>query len=376
VVAEGPCAKLSVQAIGQRKFVVFGDTGYELRAWNPGELLAAAQSFVEIREGLAYRNRALLRGLPTNSGGYTPGDIRFGGSSLQHGWLWRTTTHYAPEDSGALFRRTVEAFVHDGRRWTKHSSPDVARFPPAARSLPPLPAATMCSAYGSRLHFVRLTATWLDSGHVWVAGRCQDDGLTNYRETTVLVASGSPETKRWTVAKLSDIWALDAILNVAMYARAADDVYLVAYEPFKPIEKRVQYLVHYDGRSWTLLDTPVGTGMTSVSGSVDGTLWITAGHQLWRRDPKGSWRVIPMPSLLFSKPDKPPSLRITAVRAFAVDDVRVEGAFRVRLPARGEPKPIQGRASVLFHSRPFQYPLFCDPSEPAEKGLSAVRISR
>ena len=95
VVAEGPCSKLSVQAVGDRRLLVYGDTGYDLRGWLPGDELAAAQSFVELHGDQAMRNHSLLRGLSADAGGYVHGDLTFGGTFERQAWLLVGTTRYA-----------------------------------------------------------------------------------------------------------------------------------------------------------------------------------------------------------------------------------------------------------------------------------------
>ncbi len=374
VVAEGPCAKLSAQAIGKRRFVVFGDTGYELAYWNPGDLLPAAQSFVEIRDGKAFRNLGMLDGLPKNVGGYIPGDLLLGGSSLDNGWLLRATTHYAPTGTGVLFRRSWHGYAWQSGGWAASQSAQVVRYPLAAKGLPALPVETMCEPYDEGLRFVPSATATLPSGHVMIGGTCQAKKHIRLRNAVALIAHGRPSTNSWRVERLPETDGHDGIVNLAIHLAGPREAYAAVYEPFKSIPKRIPYLAHYDGKTWSITSTPIKTGMTSVAGSSDGTLWVAAGHELWKRSPTKGWHTVKLPRLLFAKPARPPTLRVTAVRVFAGNDIWAEGAFRLKLEeSDGEPAT-EARASVLWRSTPAAHVLYCDPRKRAPKGLTAVDV--
>jgi hypothetical protein len=372
-VASGLCSKLDVTRVGEHLLLVYGDTGYQLRDWNPGEELAAAQSFVEVRGDKVFRNLSLLRGLPLNAGGYVRGELSLGGSQLQEAWLLRATTRYAQRGAGALFDHDLDPYTWDGNSWVRPSSPDFVQLPAAARSLPALSTDSLCAAHGPNLRFVRVTSTVHSaSGHVWVAGRCQNDSHINYRPTRIMVAHGAAGARQWEVTDAPASSQLDAIVNLNLYARRPDDLYLAAYEPYLPLEKRVPYLAHFDGKSWKIEHPPMQTGITSVSGSDDGTLWAAAGRDLWRRDSAGDWKTISVPAIPFVEHFHPGAIRITTVRAFASDDVWVGAAFTAKLTDGKHNDKISVRGAALYHSRPLEHPLYCDARESAENALVAV----
>ncbi|MBI5534194.1 MAG: hypothetical protein HY898_15835 [Deltaproteobacteria bacterium] len=375
--AAGICSKLDVSRIGDRTFIVYGDTGYQLRDWNPGEELAAAQSFVEVRGPQVMRDLSLLKGLPSNAGGYVPGDVTMGGRTLQEAWLLRTTTRYARRGAGALFDHDLEPYTWAGAGWSRHASNDFVQLPPSARSLPDLPVDTLCARHSPDLRFIRVTSTvHLPTGNVWVAGRCQNDSHVNYRPTRIMVAHGAPGATQWEVTDAPASAQLDAIVNLGLYARRPDDLYLAAYEPFVSLDKRVPYIAHYDGKAWRVEHPPMTTGITSISGSEDGTLWAAAGRELWRQDASGQWKRIALPPLPFVAHFHPGAVRITTVHAFASDDVWVGAAFTARIKQSKHEEATDVRGGALYHSRPLEHPLYCDAREPAEEALVQVQEAR
>ena len=384
VFAEGPCAKLSVQPVGERRFLVYGDTGYDLHDWNVGEHLAAAESFVELKNGAAFRVPGMYADLPSNAGGYSPFDLRIGGGGSGP-WLLAVDTRYAARGAGALFERRSQAYALVNERWQASDPAKAITFPDAARSLPPLPVGTMCTKAGApALVFVPLTSTTFrpkgkDDGaaHVFVAGRCQDESHINYRRTTLVVAHGAPGADHWDISSTPDASVLDGIVNLGLYARAANDVYLTAWEPFVSPERRVPYLVHSDGRSWQSIDTGLPEGLMSVSGTPDGALWLAAGRALYVREagaPK--FQAVDLPPLLFASVPSPPTLRIHTVRAITDAEVWVEATYRVKTKA--EKEEVEQRASVLYRLDKTQKRdprvgvLYCDAREPAENAIAVV----
>jgi hypothetical protein len=386
VFAEGPCARLSLQQLAGRRLLVYGDTGYDLHDWRVSERLAAAQSFVEVRGDTAYRVPALYESLPSNSGGYVPFDLRFGGGA-SHPWLLAVDTRYASRGAGALFEREARAFVLAGERWQATPPAAAITLPDAARSLPPLPVETMCTAAGGPgLTFVPLASTTLRpaaaaagdaAAHVFVAGRCQDASHINHRGTTILVAHGAPGAEAWRVAGTPDAAVLDGIVNLGLYARAADDVYLVAWEPFVPPDARQPYLVRYDGAGWSGVETGLPEGLMSVSGTADGALWLAAGRGLYLRPPRAAtFHAVPLPPLQFATEPHPPTLRVHTVQALSPEEVWVEATYRVGL--NRYPTTTEARASVLFRlgdataAGAVAPVLYCDARERAELALSVV----
>ncbi|HSO33587.1 MAG TPA: hypothetical protein VLT33_13735, partial [Labilithrix sp.] len=240
VVAEGPCGRLSVQALGGRTLLVYGETGYDLHDWAAGERLAAAQSFVQLRGESAFRVPSLYAGLPLDAGGYVAADLTMGESPEEGPWLLAVETRYAARGKGRLFDRHGRAYTRKGDAWTATDSRSPVPLPGVARSLPPLPIETACQK--PELRLIPLASTRLASGEVLVAGRCQDGSHVNFRETSVLVAHGVPGASSWKIEAAPDATALDGIVNLALQARSANEAYLVAWEPFRSPENRKPYL--------------------------------------------------------------------------------------------------------------------------------------
>lgn len=367
VVAEGPCSRLSVQPVGGRTFVVYGDTGYDLHDWSVGERLAAAESVVEIRGGEAFRVDGFLRGLPTNSGGYVAADLRLGGSLDRKPWLVAVDTRYATRDAGSLFERESSGYVFEGGSFRKHNDGSPVDLPDEAASLPALPEP--CDA-GAGQRFVKLAAATSGRGDVFVAGRCAVSGPVATRGAPIVVAFGAARASRWVVGRTPESHVLDGVVNVGLFARRGDDAYLVAYEPFKSAEERQPYLARWDGRAWSQIETGLPEGLMSVSGSDDGTLWIAGGRALYRRRPgETALTKVPLPPLRFATDPHPATLRVHTVRVVAADDVWVEGTYRVRV--REKDADVELRSGVLFRSRP-SAAHYCDAREPAAKAFVRV----
>ena len=254
IAAEGPCSHLAVHAIGDRRVLVFGDTGYDLAGWLPGDEIPAAQSIAVLTPDGAGRDPALLRGLPTDARGYVPGHLVVGGHAAHDAWLLRVTTRYAPGGGGALFARASEGYRLGERGWRVTAGSPVDR-PPSTRGLPELPT----GACGEGHTWIPL-ASATTRGGVLVAGRCDDPRVPNPSEASILVAHGRPGATAWEVARIPGTSNLDGIVNVDLAARADDDAVLVAWEPFVPLERRQPYAARWDGRRWAVLaiDRPGG----------------------------------------------------------------------------------------------------------------------
>lgn len=373
LVAEGPCSRLSVQAVGDRRLLVYGDTGYDLRGWLPGDELAAAQSFVEIRGDVALRNQSLLRGLPRNAGGYVPGDLTLGGSFDRRAWLLVGTTRYAEFAAGALFERTVVGYAYHAAQGWRRVDTEPVELPPESSGLPELERQTMCGQ--PSLRFVPLASATTAAGGVLVAGRCDDERPVNYPDTTVLVAHGRPRAATWHIERAPDTDVLDGIINLDLYAASDDEAYLVVFEPFKSVEERKGYLARYDGRRWRSLDAPHG-GLMSVAGTGDGTLWLASGRHVYRRPPAGTIEPVPLPLVRHARSRaKRPGVthHVHAVEAFPNGEVWVEASYRVGVREEGADDLVPVWASALYSNRPLRLPLYCDAREPADGALVEVQ---
>ncbi|MBE7482272.1 MAG: hypothetical protein HS104_20120 [Polyangiaceae bacterium] len=350
VFAEGPCPKLSVQAAGKRRFLVYGDHGRVLAGWLPGDRLATAESIVELRGGKAFRRASLLQGLPTDARGWVVGELALGGSADEP-WLVRTTVRYSLLKRGPLFERTPAGYLFDAG-WRSTEEP--VTVPRSARDLPELPDRELCS---EELAFVPLTWTTTPEGGLVVAGRCDDEKAANYGVTNLVVALGAPGAKRWRATLLPGGETLAGIVNLSLAAASERELYATAYEPFKEPSERAAYLARFDGKEWTRVETKVTDGLMSVATDGHGTLWLAGGRALYR----GSERVS-LPTLRFSEPSAP--LHVHTVR-YLDGELWVEASYQVRLPEqRGS-----HWASALFSSRRPEATLYCDARENAESAL-------
>ena len=131
-------------------------------------------------------------------------------------------------------------------------------------------------------------------GTLWVVGRhvYRGDGTTwtelegehERLEDVIVAPDGKVFAVGETIYELGDriepaITPLTTDDFTDVWARSADDVYAVTYETRK--------LAHFDGREWTLEDTPVVGGATSVHGFGD-ELFVGSDNGLWRRH-RGAW---------------------------------------------------------------------------------------
>jgi hypothetical protein len=368
VVAEGPCARLSVQAVGGRRFVVFGDTGYDLALWVPGERLAAAQSIVELSSEGAFVPSDLLEGLPRDERGYVPAHVELGGDFGTRAWARLVTTRYAPHGTGKLFARSAQRYLYTRSRWEPSGSDDEATIPALDEDSPPLPIDTACDEEG----LVWLPLAWdrTARGDVFVGGRCQDEGRVPYGETILVVARRRAGERTWDITRTPRSAELEGHVNVDLYARSANEAYLTAYEPFSPVEGRRSYLVRFDGAGWSHVELGVDEGLMSVAGTPDGTLWLAAGRGLYKKPASGRTVRVTLPALRFTT--AAPALHVHTVRAFPEGDVWIEASYRVKLPVEGRAEREEAWASVLFGPGSDKR-YFCDAREVAARAFAELR---
>jgi len=367
LVAEGPCPKLTFAKVGERRLLVYGDDGYALENWVPGERLAAAESLVETRPDGAFRSTALLRGLPRDARGYTPFDIALGGSFERRAWLLLVEAHYEPHGHGALFARSSQGFSFSRDRWAAFDGDTPVDLPEAARRLPPLPTAGVCGK--PTLTFVPLVSETTPEGGVFVAGRCDDGSITNVRSALV-VAHGRPGATIWKVDALPDTEGLDGIVNLAMFARSDDDATLVAYEPFLPVEKRHSYMVAFDGTAWRGVDAGIEGGLMSIAGDTSGVLYVAAGRGLYRRQANGHVSEVPLPPLKFGGGGP---VHVRGVHVPTPGEIWVEATYTLRGRPRGaDDRGEEIRGGAIFSTAKRPYTLFCDARERAESAIYEV----
>ncbi|MBL9021304.1 MAG: hypothetical protein JNL21_03855 [Myxococcales bacterium] len=359
IVAEGPCARLSLQAMGDRRFVVFGDTGYDLELWTAGEEVGAAQAIAELADGTAYLDDRWTAGLDVDGRGYLPATVQLGGSSERAGWLRLTRTRYAPHGTGKLFVRESTAYARGADHWEPLADASGVGLPPAAQGLPPPPFDSAC---GAGLRFLPLAHTLSPAGGLLVAGRCQGESITPTSDTTLLVAHGRPGDKAWTVERTTPRARLEGHVNAALFARGDDDVYLAAYEPFEAVAGRQAFLAHWDGSRWTEIDAGVEAGIMSIAGTRDGRLYLATGEGVYERDVDGTVNRLALPAPTFVRAGA--KLHFHTVHV-AGDELWAEASLKVSRRAAEGQATEEVWASVLYG--PGRYGHYhCDAKERAE----------
>lgn len=361
VAAEGPCSHLAVHAIGDRRVLVYGDTGYDLAGWLPGDEIPAAQSLAVLTPGGAGRDPQLLRGLPTDARGYVPGHLVVGGRTERDAWLLRVTTRYAPSGRGALFARESDGYVVGPRGWVATTGSPVDR-PPATRGLHELPT----GACGEGHTWIPLASTTTRGG-VLVAGRCDDPRVANPSEAAILVAHGRPGATAWEVKRIPGTSNLDGIVNVDLAARTDDDAVLVAWEPFVPLDRRQPFAARWDGQRWSVLELDREGGYLGVAQRPDGTVVVVDGAGAHRVASAGRTTPITLPPLRFARGGAPGDLYVRGVQALG-DELWIEASYRV-WPARDRPA-VWG--SAVFTDAAVPRTVFCDAREPADRAIAEV----
>jgi hypothetical protein len=361
VAAEGLCSRLSIHAIGDRRVLVFGDTGYDLAGWLPGDELPAAQSIAVLTPEGAGLDPRFLRGLPRDDRGYVPGHLLLGGSDDANAWLLRVTTRYSPGGVGSLFAR--ESFGHrlGPRGWVTATGSPVDRPAETAR-LPALPS----EACGEGQTFLPL-ASASTKGGVLVAGRCDDPRVPNPAEARLLVAHGRPGATLWKVESVPGTSNLDGIVNVALAATSDDRATLIAFEPFVPPERRQSFAATWNGRAWAPTTIELPGGYLDVAYGSAGEILVANGRGVHRVAPSGKVTEIALPPLRFARGGAGDALYVHGVQTFGAE-VWVEASYRV-WPVRERPAVW---ASALFTNVNVPRTVHCDAREPADRALAEV----
>lgn len=363
VAVEGPCPKLRVWDSGKELAVVWGT--YGLEGATPIEArttLGTEQAFGFVHEGRVDLVPALLEGLPRNERGYVPADIELGGRFPEAAWLARVETRLAKVNQGALFERRRSYLVWEDGKWTE--SPTGADVVLSGLRSPPLVEGTICTRLGEGVHFARHATERLPSGEVITAGRCEDE--LQRAKSGVVVATLATESGAWSVAEMPTSPMLDEIVNVDLVYAAKRDAYLYAYTPYDETP-RPPYVLHFDGRRWSPVTLPFEGPVVSMARSEDGTLWAVARfRELYTRSPAGAWARVPLPAARFAD-RAPPDVRVIEVQTTG-RDAWVHAAYPIVLrAASSDPRP--ARSHILYTTRRWDRPLFCDAASPAAQAM-------
>ena len=365
VAIEGPCPKLRVWDAGKELGVVWGT--YGLEGATPIEArtsLGTEQAFGFMRGGGIEVVPALLAGLPQNGRGYVPADIELGGRFPEAAWLSRVDTRLAKINRGALFERSRSYLVWEQGRWTE--SPTGSDVVLSGLRTPPFIEGTFCTRLGEDVHFARHATERLPSGEVITAGRCEDE--MQRAKSGVVVASLATESGSWSIAEMPPSPMFDEIVNVDLVYAGKGDAYLYAYMPYDETP-RPPYVLHFDGRRWTPLTIPFDGPIVSMGHTNDGTLWAVARfRELYTRSRAGAWSRVTLPAARFAD-RAPPDLRIIEVQTTG-RDAWVHAAYPIVVRAAGA-DPRASRSHILYTTRRWDKPLFCDASSPAGAAMRA-----
>jgi len=359
IFAEGPCPRLSAQHALGTTVLVFGETGYDLHGWMPGEPVAAAQSLAEVVGDTVMLRPALSGGLPHDARGYVPGALEVDG-----GWLTRTTTRYARGGTGALFEKRASAYVWSNGRWAGRAGRPMGRLDPSSR-LGELPA--MCA---DGRQFIPTAHDTSPEGGVFVAGRCDDAAAPNPVDPVIHVAHGRPGARTWSTARIPETDELRGIVNLDLFARRDDEAYLVAYEPFVARDERKAFLAGYDGRHWRRIEVPVEDGFMGVSGT-ETELYLAAGRRFYQRAYGTATlplAAVPLPLPAFAQVTAS-QMHVHAVRVLS-GQVWVEASYRVQVPRKEGVDAIW--ASALYTRQRPRRLIYCDARESADQALAEV----
>jgi hypothetical protein len=362
VVAEGPCQKLAPARMGERTVIIFGETGYELSDWQAGEPWPAAQGLVELRDGDFGFGSKLLLGLPRDDRGYVPFDLRIGEDSKHTPWLRLTDTSYAQRGTGALLKRTYTDYSWNNGWEQRDEAIDLG----GSATLKQLSPKEPCE--DSKLAFLPLDHAIGSDGSVFVAGRCQDDKIVAYEDTTLVVAIAKPGQSQFAYARLPRSSRLSGMVNLDLEVRDANRAWLVAYEPFESPENRHSYFVEWDGQRFAEVDLEVDRGLMSIAHLGENKLVIAASDKLVEVAPNHHVKQLVLPAPLLAK--SATTVHLHTASSTGNGELWVQGSYRVNAPQGPKGQIAPRDAAVLYSNIKTKGLLYCDAQEPAHSAVT------
>jgi hypothetical protein len=304
----------------------------------------------------------LFAGLPTNARGYVTADLELGGSFPAAAWLSRVDTRLAQVSRGALFERSRSYLVWEEGRWTE--SPTGSDVVLSGLRTPPFLEGTLCTTYGPGVRFARYATERFASGEVLLAGRCEDE--LQRSKSGLFVARLPTGSDAWQIAEAPPSPMFDAIVNVDLVHATRTEAFLYAYTPYDETPREA-YVLRFAGERWSREALPFQGPVVAMAQSAEGATWAVARfREVYMRPPGGRWTPVTLPPARFAD-RAPPDLRVLEVQA-AGGDTFVHAAYPmvVRAPGR-EPRP--GRSHILYTTRAWKEPLFCDAERPASAAV-------
>ncbi len=364
---EGPCPKLRIWDTGKELALVYGT--YGLEGATPIEArsrLSAEQSFGFLRPTGIELRPAMFVGLQRNARGYVPLDIELGGEFPRAAWLSRSDTRLAKAHQGALFERSRSYAVWEDGRWTE--SPTGSDVVLSGLRTPPFIEGRICTRFGENVHYARHATERIPAGAVITAGRCEDE--LQRAQGGVVAATLASDDGRWVVHQMPSSSMFEGIVNIDLVYPSRTEAYLYAYTPYDE-SPRPAYLLRWDGAQWAQQTVPFAGPIVSMARTSDGVLWAVARfREVWARSPAGVWSAVTLPPSRFA--DRTPTdVRIIEIQSTG-SAAWIHAAYPIAVrPNAGAGEARPSRSHLLFTTRPWKKPLFCDASRPAATALDA-----
>jgi hypothetical protein len=249
-----------------------------------------------IRDGAFRRVAALEEGLPHDpSTGSLANLVDIFGTWPDDAWL--VSTHF---DLPPL---TVSVYHWKGDRWIA-AAPERKAFSGVRDIVPWGKGGALVVDVGSTRPTAGMLGVGARSGRV--PGTPETTAAVAAFDDGVLVAAATPPgaidantLRLWYASGATSVVGLTEpvfILGITS-VKARDVVIYGAHDGALPGGTSRPYLARFDGKTLAPLEPPPGKGVSSYVEDPSGTAWAlsTGGESVWRREPNGAWRTVPLP---------------------------------------------------------------------------------
>jgi hypothetical protein len=235
---------------------------------------------------------------------------------LTRGAFSRIAEDWQPQITPWSKGRLLSASTSSGKLKIKVLDPQAEKAPPD------LPGTRLDDASCEESLKLRQLAA-LPTGEVFAAGNCKPDRSASARYVVIRwvppdamadagagaatdadaatdAGAGAPVDDRLpgTVSVMPDV--AGNLAHRALHARSATEVYAAATGGEKGAA--ASRLFRFDGAAWISEPLPpAAEPLRALSGTTDGTLWLTTEHEVWRRATPGAWERVPLPARAFSE---------------------------------------------------------------------------